>query len=192
MAIEGLAIRLLRSDSDMEEASDDLWKLLVAIDRDFVPPLSSRTNTTEHELTQEVLWGGPISFFETVMHERALIGYIDDKAVGMLTFIPHYSEPMLANWSPSTYASTVGVLPRYRRKGIASALNDALDDLPDDLASPWITRRTWSTNTANLSLLLKRGFEIVVRMKDHRGPGVDTIYLARPTRTQRGGHLASP
>ncbi len=177
----GLKLRLLEAGREQEAASDDVWGLISALDREFVPSLSSRTDTTEHDLTKETIWGGPISFYDTVMKERIILATVDDKVVGIMTFIPHYEEEMLAKWSPSTYASTTGILPAYRRLGIAKALNDALETLPPDLASPWITRRTWSTNVANLTLLKSRNFEEVIRLKDHRGPGIDTIYLARRT-----------
>lgn len=182
MVPEPFDIRLLTPGTELEYFSDDIWNLLVRADKEFFPSLSARSDTTEHRLTKEAIWGGPIAFFETVMKECVLLAQVDGETAGMLSFIPHYEEPMLAQWSPSTYASTAIVLPRLRRQGIGFALNDALENLPESLASPWITRRTWSTNTANLTLLQKRGFVEVVRMKDHRGPGVDTIYLARKTK----------
>ena len=181
VSIADLNISLLEPGSEVDAAADDIWRLLSVFDREFFPNLSARSDTTEHNLTKETLWGGPISFFDTVMKERILVASIEERVVGLLTFIPHYREEMLAPWSPSTYASTIGVLPQLRRRGIGSALNDALDHLPEELASPWITRRTWSTNLANLTMLHGRGFRDVVRMVDHRGKGVDTIYLARPS-----------
>lgn len=181
MSIESLTIRLLQPGKELELAADDVWHILQVVDNDFFPPLSTRTNTTEKNLTMEALWGGPISFFDTVMKEAVLLAYLDDHVVGMMSFIAGYSEPMLERWSPSTYSSTIAVLPRFRRRGIGTALNDALEHLPTELASPFITRRTWSTNQANLHLLQSRGFVEVVRMKDHRSRGVDTIYLARRT-----------
>jgi ribosomal protein S18 acetylase RimI-like enzyme len=180
---EGLHIELLLPGRDLEAAGDDVWHILQSVDKEFFPPLSARSDTTEHDLTKEAIWGGPISFFDTVMKEAVLMAYLDGKAVGLLSFIPHYSEEMLQPWSPSTYASTAAVLPRHRRRGIGTALNDQLERLPEELTSPFITRRTWSTNTANLKLLAARGFEEVIRMVDHRGPGIDTIYLARRTET---------
>lgn len=178
---DDLEIRLLLPGDELEFAADEIWHILQVVDKEFYPPLSARTNTTEKDLTMETLWGGPISFFDTVMKEAVLLARVDGKSVGMLSFIAHYEEPMLARWSPSTYASTAAVLPRFRRRGIGRALNEALESLPAELSSPFITRRTWSINHANLSLLHARGFVEVVRMKDHRGPGVDTIYLARRT-----------
>lgn len=174
-----LDIRLLTPGKDIELEGDLIWEILAATDRDFVPALSARSDTTTKNLTAESLWGGPVAYFETVMKQHTLLATIDEKPAGLMSFIPHYEDDLLSDYSPSTYVSTTAVAPRARRKGVATALNAAIEHLPPELQDPYITRRTWSKNIANISLLESMGFQVVKRIDDHRGPGIDTLYFAR-------------
>ena len=51
-------------------------------------------------------------------------------------------------------------------------------------ALPAGERRTWSTNTGHLRLLEQIGIAEVLRLPDHRGTGIDTLYLARAPRNR--------
>lgn len=161
------------------EIKDELWAILTIVDNEFIPSLAARRDTTEHDLTSVRLWASPLPFFETVLSEYVLLATMNGEIVGFSSFKPHYCEELLAEWSPSTYISTTAVLPKYRRQGIARRLNERLMALPPELASPFLTRRTWSTNTANIKLIEEFGFDEVIRFRDHRGPGIDTLYFAR-------------
>lgn len=181
MMLEEVTIKALRPGRELENVAADVWHILETVNKDFIPPLSSRTDTTAHDLSAKVDHDRPTAFFESIMTGHVLLACADDKAVAFMGFIPRYSDPMLEDWAPCTYISVVAVLPEYRRRGIAQRLNDTFEQLPVVLESPYITRRTWSTNQANLTLLKSRGFEEIIRLPDHREPGVDTIYLARRT-----------
>ena len=179
--MEDLEIILLRPGPDLDAAEDDIWTVLERVDREFVPPLSARTDTMGQELTKESIWGGPISYYETLMKQYVLLARAESRTVGLMSFVPHWTEPLLDEWSPSTYVSTTGTLASFRHRGVASALNDAVETLPADLESNWITRTTWSSNVAYIRLLKGRGFHLVRTLPDHRGPGIDTLYWARRT-----------
>jgi len=43
----------------------------------------------------------------------------------------------------------------------------------------FICTRTWHTNGAHIHILDTFGFREIARLKDHRGPGLDTVYFAR-------------
>ncbi len=184
-APEGIELSLLEPGHGLEAAGDDVWHVLQTTDNEFVPPLSARSGTTTKVLSEESIWGGPITYYENVMDQWGVLATKNDQHIGLLSFIPRHSEELLADWSPSTYISTIAVLPRFRKQGIGTLMVQRALDLPDQLQSPFTTLRTWSTNRSSLGLWANFGFEEVVRLPDHRGPGVDTIYFAR--RTESGG-----
>jgi hypothetical protein len=41
---------------------------------------------------------------------------------------------------------------------------------------PYATTRTWSTNASHLDLLDELGFDLIKRVEDDRGDGIDTVY----------------
>jgi ribosomal protein S18 acetylase RimI-like enzyme len=173
---------LLRPSVDLAGYADVIWQILTTVDRDFVPPLSSRTDDALKMDAASPIWGSPIAFFDLVMRDHVFLAKVDGKPAGLMSFRLHDENPALPEYVPCTYVTATAVLLRFRRLGIGSMLNDALENLPDSMASPWIARRTWSTNESNLLLLAGRGFEHVVRLSNHRGDGIDTIYLVRHTR----------
>lgn len=183
ISVENLEVKVLHPGQELEDAKDDIWNILQTVDMEFRPSLSSRNESQEKPGTigGESLWGGPIYFFETMMDKPLLMAYANGKAIGLLSFIPNHTRDDLAQWSPSTYIWITAVLPKARRLGVATTLNDYVEHMPSTLSYPFITRRTWSTNESNITLLKKRGFEEVIRWPDHRGPGIDTIYFARKT-----------
>ncbi len=51
--------------------------------------------------------------------------------------------------------------------------------LPDEVDCDRISTRTWSQNDPQINTLMKKGFSIVKRIPDDRGPGVDTLYFGK-------------
>lgn len=86
----------------------------------------------------------------------------------------------LASFCPCTYLSTVAVVPSARRSEAARALYGELIEHSEQSGDVAVVTHTWSTNTGHLGLLDELGFKVALRVADHRGPGVDTVYFARP------------
>lgn len=42
-----------------------------------------------------------------------------------------------------------------------------------------VTTRTWSTNHSHIHVLMKLGFELVKKIDNSRGEGVDTVYYRK-------------
>ena len=158
---------------------DTIWNILVVVDREFVPPLSARSGTLERCLTQETIWGGPVSYFDQLTHQHVVLARVGNEPAAVMSFIRGYRDGALADWSPSTYVSTTAVLPRFRRRGLGAALNEYVEHRPETIADRYVSRRTWSTNTGNLALLAAAGYSEVLRLPDDRGPGVDTVYFVK-------------
>jgi GNAT superfamily N-acetyltransferase len=123
---------------------------------------------------------GPFAYFEAVCRQWGLLATDAGRAVGMMSFRPHHFDDALGPFCPATYLSTIAVLPPYRRNGTARCLYEHLIAHSESIGDVSVATRTWSTNRGHLTLLAELGFSLTARLVDHRGPGVDTVYFARP------------
>lgn len=168
-----------------DQDTEALWQLLVAADNEFVPSLSSRGDTTTKRLVTDTSSSrdGPRKYFNDTQSQWIIFGLINQRVVGMMSFIPHYNADILGDWSPCSYLSTLIVDKSYRRSGVARRLYGYLIDYSRKIGDVAVGTRTWSTNVGHLALLDDLGFVPAKTIPDHRAPGVDTIYFARPAMT---------
>lgn len=153
-------------------------ELLAVVDDEFVPPLSRRTDTISTEAVARPSDSAPVAYLETMLEESWLIAVDGDDVCGLLSFRTGHGGAGLPGCSPSLYATTVAVAPAVRRARVGTALYDALERRARELRVPYLTTRTWTTNTSHLDLLRARGFWSVAELPDHRDSGVGTVYLA--------------
>lgn len=179
-AEEATSVELLRPGVEVNDAREDIWHILESVDNDFFPPLSTRPPFGIEEVSDTKLWGAPIVYFESVLKEHVIMVSVENKRVGLLSFLPHHRSERLVDFSPCGYISTLAVLARYRR-GLTSVLAGQMMQLPHEFRDPYVAMRTWSTNRSTTRIAERFGFQEVARIPDHRGPGVDTIYFARST-----------
>ncbi|MCI1664790.1 MAG: GNAT family N-acetyltransferase [Atopobiaceae bacterium] len=151
----------------------EVLRILERCDADFVPPLSARSSTHQTALTGLTASGGVQGYFDELRGQPFVLALDGDHVIGFLSFIPGYS---LHGEVRGDYVTTVCTLPERRGEGIATALYGRLEELtrPHTLLI-----RTWSTNEGQVCLLGRLGFVLVERVIDDRGPGVDTLYLAK-------------
>jgi ribosomal protein S18 acetylase RimI-like enzyme len=173
-------VQLFRPSVDLPSRGQQLWVMLNTVDHEFVPPLSARTEDAL-QMDGRPAPGGPVAVFDLVMSEYVLFAHVEGEIAGFLSFRPHERSVMLPLHSPCTYVTCLATLPHYRCDELTTALNEAVERLPLAHTSPWITRRTWSTDDRNIELLLERGYEEVLRLPNHRGQGIDTVYFSLPT-----------
>ena len=165
-----------------DQDTEALWQLLVAADNEFVPSLSSRGDTTTKRLVTDTSSSrdGPRRYFNDTLSQWIIFGLTNQRVVGMMSFIPHYNADILGNWSPCSYLSTLIVDKSYRRRGVARHLYGFLIEHSRKIGDVAVGTRTWSTNVGHLAILDDLGFIPAKTIPDHRAPGVDTIYFARP------------
>jgi len=161
------------------EYEEAVWNLLVLADREFVPPLSSRNSTQQtsfHEKDSAIFTNQPYAYFETLRAQNFIIAVANQTIVGFLSYIPDYTLPIMYNNEELTanYVSTIIVDPVFRGQGITQMLYRELMKKNFSIAT-----RTWSTNTAHISILQKLNFTNILSILDDRGPGIDTIYFYR-------------
>ena len=86
-----------------------LWQLLVAADNEFVPSLSERRDTMTKRLVIDKpnSHDGPHGYFNDTQLQWIIFGSVNQRVVGMMSFIPHYNADILRGWSPCSYLSTL-------------------------------------------------------------------------------------
>lgn len=172
----------LYAPSELDNAGvEALWQLLVTADDEFVPSLSSRGEEAGERLMTDApsASSGPRGYFNEILSQWVIFSLTNQCAVGMMSFIPHYSNDILRDWSPCSYLSTLIVDKPYRRSGVARHLYGYLIEYSREIGDVAVGTRTWSTNVGHLALLDDLGFVPVKIIPDHRAPGVDTIYFAK-------------
>lgn len=148
----------LATSNDFER----LKEFMEIVDCEFVPPLSQRPGGIP----------GRISGCLAAVDSNYLIAESDDEIVGAIGF--------LVNWKGSeAYISFMAVHPAHRGGKIARKLDSALVQLLFGKGSSHVNVTTWSTNPDACLMYRKLGYQVSQMVKDHRGPGVDTIYFRK-------------
>ncbi len=165
------------TDSLSERQKEDIWELLKITDREFFPSLSSRNNTVQKDLdgpgfTTET---EPTNYFKALLNQSFLLYEKDGHIKGFISFIDDYSSD-IAEGSACVYISTVVVIPSERQKGITQKMYGYLFKGRKGAS---ILTRTWSENGSHIHILKKLGFNLVKRIPDDRGEGIDTVYYMR-------------
>ncbi|MCR5716432.1 MAG: GNAT family N-acetyltransferase [Lachnospiraceae bacterium] len=156
---------------------EDVRQLLYGADHEFVPPLSSRNDTTQASLLPGKASGQPpVSYFETMRHQSFLLAIDNDRVVGFLSFIPAHTVQLQETACLCSYVSTIIVDPAYRGRALTILLYQKLFEITQD---PSVVTRTWSQNIAHLTILHRLGFALVMTLPNDRGEGIDTVYYQK-------------
>lgn len=179
----GIQLRAYLVDQKLPEISRAVWDILVAIDQEFVPPLSQRAGTTETRFSPgKVIQDlpGPTEYYQQVLQQNIVLTQREQEWVGLLSFRQAFLLEAISGHGPCNYVTTIGVVPSSRGIGVARAMYDyVLSNLPAQYScSRWATR-TWSTNDSHIQLLRELQFQLAVTVKDQRAPGIDTLYFVR-------------
>lgn len=163
---------------DTSAYEDDVRQLLVKYDDEFVPPLSSRDSTVQTEgLSHSPAERAIDAYLESCLNQNLLIATDGGEVIAFLSYRVTSEKEGLEAYSPCVYVSTTIVEDDYREQGVATALNRRLlDAIVPDLPVEYVTRRTWSTNTASMAYIESLGFNVAKVVEDDRGEGIDSIY----------------
>jgi ribosomal protein S18 acetylase RimI-like enzyme len=156
---------------------EELLNMIVESDKDFVPPLSSRTSTTQSCFDQNAQDCSVLPYFEKVLTQN-IIGVFDGKdLVGFLSFIQNYTLNEIDQTTfDNIYLSTLILKPITRGQGLTYKLYDHVFNVL--YPNHNVFTRTWSTNFAHLKILDKFGFTCFKTIKDDRAKGIDTVYFS--------------
>lgn len=176
-----MPIEIKAVDTLSEKQKNEIWELLRAYDREFIPPLSARNSAFKKipggDGNLTINEDGPVVYFDEILNYKFVLALLDGKVVGFMTYIPNHTvevegkEPFVAE-----YASTAIVSSECRGQG---AMKRFYQTIIDENPGKNVATRTWSGNAAHLNVLAKHGFELHATLKDDRGPGIDTVYYIR-------------
>ena len=156
--------------------AEDIQQLLVMADKEFIPPLSSRGSSTQADLhSTATVSDGAKAYFQAMSVQPVVVAVEDGRCLGFMAFKKDYVCEYYAK-TPNLYASTCVVHPDARGKGLMGGFYQKMIDL---FPAYSIYTRTWHTNLSHLKVLDRLGFSLLVRLPDHRGPGMDTVYYLK-------------
>ena len=160
-------------ESEKEAYKEAILEMMKIADKDFVPPLSSRTSTTQTSFGGE---GGIELYFGEMMKQRLLGAFEGENLFGLVSFRENFESDVVKE-SPNLYISTLFLHPDSRGRGLTKELYSYL--FFELYPNRRVFTRTWSTNTAHIKILEFFGFELICRIKNDRGEGIDTVYYKR-------------
>lgn len=138
----------------------EIRSLLADVDSMFLPPLSTRFPS------------GLDGYVQELIGLEGVFLYDDRELVGIAIIKSHHDEDD-ADLHDVTYLQVIAIRGDHRGQGHAHALYSTVKSMhPEGI---WL--RTWSTNATQIHILGKRGWTVGKVLKDHRGPGIDTIYF---------------
>lgn len=159
------------------KAKNAIRELVKSVDDDFNPPLSTRTSSIHLDFKDSS--GSIDEYIDDLLDNEAILALVDGKIAGILFYRTDYHVVKLNK--RGLYVVVILVGKNYRGHKIASKLYSAVEDRADSMHKK-IYLRTWSGNKTQEAILPKRGYSIIHRIKDDRGPGRDTVYYERPAR----------
>ncbi|NVE95781.1 GNAT family N-acetyltransferase [Altererythrobacter sp. JGD-16] len=168
---------LVSNPAPAEELREDIWRILVEVDQQFVPPLSSRESTSDSTLIGTSSKLRPQSYFATLIKQPILCALIGKRVVGFLSYKTEFTYPNTSLYFDA-YVSTIAVTQSARRRGIAKQLYQRLFERLKEDREIVIAVRTWSTNLDHIELLTSLGFRAIRTFSNDRGTGVDTVLLS--------------
>ncbi len=168
----------LLSKQEQEKYYDQIFEMMQDGDKDFIPPLSARSSTTQKDLSgKEGSTHGLRSYFEEMKNQRFMVCVDGSILVSFVSFKENFTNDKIHSEDlPNIYLSTLIMRPEYRGQKVTQTLYATLFDI---YKNSNIFTRTWSTNIAHIKILSKFDFETIAVLKNDRGEGIDTVYFAK-------------
>lgn len=157
-----------------------VFDLLIQCDKEFVPPLSQRTSTTQQILnsTSSGPDSAPDSYFQVLQEQSVLLCVAHGSLLGFMSFRKNHICEDVRDNLPTIYVTTVIVNPAHRGRGLTAAMYQSLQEIAREEHSS-VSTRTWSSNHAHIKILSRMGFYELLRIPNGRGPGIDTVYYRK-------------
>ena len=168
---------IVREHVTDEAERQAVYDILVECDNDFVPPLSYRAGTKQTDWTHKgATHEGVRDYFDTVMQQHVLLWKRDGEVIAFMSFRPHEVTPHLEQYGSACYLSTLCVRHACRGQGLSPKIYRAAQQWAREHGGEITVLRTWSTNAVQMHLMGKLGYVEKARLRNDRGPGVDTVY----------------
>ena len=157
----------------------DIIEMLKQSDKDFIPPLSARSSTTQSDLTKQTSSEQGLLSYYTEMNKQQILGAFEGTEIlGFVSFkVDYVSNEIKENTLPNIYLSTLVLKPEARGKKLTFYMYDYLFNSLYPESN--IFTRTWSTNIPHIKILSKFDFAEFIRKPNDRGEGIDTVYFSK-------------
>ncbi|MBR5460171.1 MAG: GNAT family N-acetyltransferase [Clostridia bacterium] len=170
-----MEIKIL-TKNDSELYFPEILEMLKRADGEFVPPLSSRSSTTQSSLVGNASTPeGILLYFEEMKKQRLAVALENGELVAFMSYRENYLTDTVTE-VPNVYLSTLIVKPEGRGKGLTQIMYGELFKAYPDRC---VYTRTWSTNVAHTKILSRLGFDILKVIENDRGEGIDTVYFVK-------------
>lgn len=168
----------LLTENEKEIFGSQMINMLTLADKEFVPPLSERSSTTQGNLSSRSATGGINAYYAEMAKQEILCAFDNGELLGFVSYRKNYtSEHISKSELPNIYISTLVLSPAARGRGLTLKMYSFLfDELYPECS---VFTRTWSTNIAHTKILSKFGFSELLRKENDRGDGIDTVYYKR-------------
>ena len=172
---------ILIVDKLSEKQEKEVWEIMKNSDKDFIPPLSARVDTTHkfsgiNQGRNEINNEGPIKYFEEIKKESFVLVLNNGKIEGFMSFIKEYSLETDGGNEICDYITTIIIDSNSRNKGYTKKMYYVI---LNERKEKKLATRTWSTNYSHLHILDTLGFKLVQRDINDRGENIDTVYYLR-------------
>ncbi len=171
-----MEIRIL-SREEQEQIYAPAYGMLEAADEEFVPPLSSRSSSTQQNFSKREKGSSIEKYFEQLKEQRFAAVFEEGNLIAFVSYRENYTcSHIPPEELPNIYLSTLVVSPDARGKGVTTALYGKLFSAYGNVS---VFTRTWSTNIAHIKILQKYGFGVHKVLENDRGNGIDTVYFKK-------------
>lgn len=164
------------TESEKSQYREELLEILTINDKNFIPPLSQRSSTTQANLQGSAEKADILPYFNKMMEQNILAMFFEGKLCGFVSYIDNYiSDVITTETHPNIYLSTLALRPETRGMGATKKAYAHLffERYPDRN----VYTRTWSTNGPHIHILGSFGFGELKRIPNDRGEGIDTVYF---------------
>lgn len=172
----------LLNTATKKKVERELYKIVIEIDYEFIPPLSYRDSTTfkfDSKSKKTVL---PDLYFEKLLKQEIMVSRkkVNKSITGFMSFIPNHVIETNDLRMKCYYITTIGVTKGERGNGITKQFYKRIEEeILKQKTSTHVATRTWSTNRTHIRILESIGYELIIQLKDDRGPGIHTVYYAK-------------
>ena len=166
------------NDAEKNQYREELLEILSINDKNFLPPLSQRSSTTQANLLGDENKADILPYFNKMLEQNILAMFYEGKLIGFVSYIENYiSDVVGGETHPNIYLSTLAMRPESRGMGATKKAYTYL--FFERYPHCNVYTRTWSTNGPHIHILGGFGFDELKRIPNDRGEGIDTVYFCK-------------
>lgn len=164
------------TEAQKEQYRDEIIGMIAACDHEFVPPLSQRHGPTQTDFSGALQTEDNLpAYYEDMRKNNILAAFEGEELLGFIAYkLDMLNQFLTERTLPNLYVAVLLVKPAARGQGLTKKMYRYLfGELHPDRNR---YTRTWSTNAAHAKILRDFGMDVVIRLENDRGEGIDTVY----------------